>query len=57
MYSYRDVYSNAQANGEDTSELENAYKQYETDKNLVNLMNLRNKVYQYRLIEIEDKAT
>ena len=57
MYSYRDAYSKAQANGEDTSELENAYKQYESDKNLVNLMNLRNKVYQYRLIEIEDKAT
>ena len=57
MYSYRDAYSKAQANGEDTSELENAYKQYESDKNLVNLMNLRNKVYQYHLIEIEDKAT
>ena len=57
MYSYRDAYSKAQANGEDTSELEKAYKQYESDKNLVNLMNLRNKVYQYRLIEIEDKAT
>ena len=57
MYSYRDAYSKAQANGEDTSELEKVYKQYESDKNLVNLMNLRNKVYQYRLIEIEDKAT
>ena len=57
MYSYRDAYSKAQANGEDTSELEKAYKRYESDKNLVNLMNLRNKVYQYRLIEIEDKAT
>ena len=57
MYSYRDAYSKAQANGEDTSELENAYKEYESDKNLVNLMNLRNKVYQYHPIEIEDKAT
>ena len=56
MYSYRDAYSKAQANGEDTSELENAYKQYESDKDLVNLMNLRNKVNQYHPIEIEDKA-
>ena len=33
---------------------ESAYEQYESEKNL---MNLRNKVYQYHQIEIGDKAT
>ncbi len=57
MYSYRDALSRAQANGEDTSELENAYAQYESDKNLMNIMKLRNKVYPYHQVEISDKAT
>ena len=57
MYSYRDALSKARQNGENTSELENAYTQYESDKSLMNLMNLRNKIYPYHPVEIGDKAT
>ena len=57
MYSYRDALSKAQAAGEDISELENAYEQYANEKSLKNIMQLRNKVYQYHPVEISDKAT
>lgn len=57
MYSYEDALKKAKEAGDDTSSLEIAFDKYKSDESLVNLMELRNLVYEYHPVEISDKAT
>ncbi len=47
IYSYKHALETANANGDDTSDLEEAYRQYSEDMSLVNAMNLRVYVSKY----------
>ena len=51
IYSYEDALEKAKALGDDTSEIEAAYRKYEEDKSLINMMNLRNHTYKYHIAE------
>lgn len=53
IYSYQDALEKARSNGDDTSEMEAAYKKYVEDDNLVNMMTLRSKVSKYHTAEKE----
>ena len=47
IYSYNDALEKAKAKGDDTSDMENAYKQYCENKSLVNMMALRSHTIKY----------
>lgn len=51
IYSYEDALEKAKALGDDTSEMEAAYRKYEKDKSLINMMNLRNYTYKYHVAQ------
>lgn len=51
LYSYQDALEKAKSNGDDTSEMEAAYKTYVEDDNLVNMMILRSMVSKYHIAE------
>lgn len=53
IYSYLDALEKARSNGDDTSEMEAAYKTYMEDNDLVNMMVLRSKVSKYHVAEKE----
>lgn len=53
IYSYHDALEKARSNGDDTSEMEAAYKTYVENSNLVNMMILRSKVSKYHIAEKE----
>lgn len=53
LYSYEDALQKATAKGDDTSDLENAYRQYTADMTLVNMMRLRSLVSKYHPAEKE----
>ena len=51
IYSYEDALEKAKELGDDTSEMEAAYNEYEKDKSLISMMNLRNHTYKYHVAE------
>ena len=51
VYSYEDALEKAKALGDDTSEMEAAYHEYEKEKSLINMMNLRNYTYKYHVAQ------
>lgn len=51
VYSYRDALEKARLLGDDTAEMEAAYKAYRQDDNLVNMMILRSRVSPYHVPE------
>ena len=46
-YSYEDALKKARELGEDTSDMENAYEEFMSDKSISNLLDLRNRVSKY----------
>jgi pimeloyl-ACP methyl ester carboxylesterase len=48
---YRDALEKARANGDDTTEMEQAYMKYHEEDNLVNMMMLRSKISKYHVPE------
>lgn len=53
LYSYEDALQKATVKGDNTSDLENAYRQYTADMTLVNMMRLRSLVSKYHPAEKE----
>lgn len=53
IYSYQDALQKAKAKGDDTSEMEKAYKTYLEDGSLMNMLLLRSKVIPYHQPEIK----
>lgn len=51
IYSYEDALEKAIANGDDTSAMETAYKDYVDNKTLVSMMDLRNQTSSYHVAE------
>ncbi len=56
-YSYEDAYRKAEAAGADTTEMNAAYKAYQADQSIFNIMRLRTSIAAYHPVEIPDKTT
>ena len=55
--SYEDALARAEAAGEDTTGMKSAFKQFQSDRSISNMMNLRHLTSKYHPAAVSDKAT